>query len=363
LNYSENIRRQPHKLSFNVLIDTSVWLDLAQDQKQTPLIDPLVTMLSHGYMSLLVPRIVISEFQKNRQRVAERSQRSLSAHFNLVKDAIRKVDGGGKQKDKVLAYLSDVDHRIPLTGGAATGTLDRIEALLKASIPIETSNDVKVRAADRALNRKAPCHHDNKNAMADALLIETYFECIKKGKAGERFAFVTHNKHDFSDMANNQKAVHPDLASGFSKIKSLYFVSLADCVRRIDPVLVRDVIWENSYEQEVRSLSAILDALDRLTTQVWYNRHRYLAWQIERGKHKLVKRDEWDANWQATKGYSQTHTVDTVWKGALKSAKGAERKLGEGNYGPWTDFEWGMINGKVSALRWALGDEWDMLDT
>jgi hypothetical protein len=348
---------------FNVLIDTSVWFDLAQDQKQTPLIEPLITMLSHGYMNLLVPRIVLTEFQKNRGRVAERAQRSLSTHFNLVKDAIRKIDGDSKQKDKVLEYLSDVDHRIPLVGGAATGTLDRIETLLKAVTPIETSDDIKLRATDRALNRKAPCHHENKNAMADAVLIETYFECVGKGKKGERFAFVTHNKHDFSDMANNQKAVHPDLESGFSKIKSLYFVTLADCVRRIDPVLVQEVVWENSYEQEVRSLSEILEAVDRLTTQVWYNRHKYLAYQIERGKHKLVTRAEWDTNWQTTKGYGQTHTIDSVWKGALKSAKKAERNLGKGNYGPWTDFEWGMINGKLSALRWALGDEWDMLDT
>lgn len=199
--------------------------------------------------------------------------------------------------------------------------------------------------------------------MADAVLIETYFDCVSRGAAGDRFAFVTHNKHDFSDMNSNQKTAHPDLATGFSRIKSLYFVSLAECLRRIDPDLVRDVIWESTYAEEVRSLSEILEALDRLTTQVWYNRHKNLAWRIQRGRHKVVTRAEWGAKWRRFKAYGQTHTVDTVWKGALKAAKRAERKLGEGNFGPWTDFEWGMINGKLSALRWALGDEWDMLDT
>ena len=90
---AHDVDRQALTRMFNVLIDTSVWLDLAQDQRQTPLIDPLITMISHGYVNLLVPRIVLIEFQKNRQRVVERAQRSLSTHFNLVKDAIRKVDG------------------------------------------------------------------------------------------------------------------------------------------------------------------------------------------------------------------------------------------------------------------------------
>jgi len=348
---------------FNILIDTSVWLDLAQDQKQTPLLESLVAMVRDDLLRLIVPQIVLDEFQKNRQQVAQRAERSLSTHFNLVKDAIRKAEGDARRKSRILEYLSNMDHRIPLERGIATATLDRIETLLKKTTPLQTSDPVKLRAADRALSRRAPCQHENKNGMADAVLIEVYFECVKKGKAGERFAFVTHNKHDFSEPHSNHKTVHPQLAQGFSKVKSLYFITLGDCLRRIDPGLVQDVIWETTFEQEVRSLSNILEATDRLTTQVWYNRHKNLEWAIRHGKRKIVSREEWEANCQKKKGYGQTHTIDNVWEGALRAGKRAEQKLGKGNFGPWDDFEWGMLNGKLSALRWVLGEEWDMLDT
>lgn len=345
---------------FNVLIDTSVWLDLAADAKQTPLLDLLQSLLSDGRVTLLVPRVVVDEFHKNRDRVAKSSAKSLSTHFDQVKSAIRKADGDKRQKGRVLDYLSDLDHRIPIMGGAAEGVLARIAAILSSSTIIEASDAVKLRAADRALYRKAPCHHENKNSMADALLIETYFECVRaNGGKGQRFAFVTHNKHDFSIVSGNQKLPHADLAASFSKIKSMYFINLAECLRRIDPTRVTYAMWEQEWEQEPRSLTEMLQAVDRLTTQVWYNRHKHLAWQIEKGKHKIVSREEWIKK----KLNGQTHTIDEIWKGALKSARLAERKLGEGNYGPWSDFEWGMVNGKLSALRWVLGEDWDELYT
>ncbi len=349
---------------FQVLIDTSVWLDLAQDQKQAPLIGSLEAMIKRRLLVLLVPRIVLTEFQRNRGRVAERAQKSLSSQFNQVKEAIRKSEGTGKKKDRMLEYLSDVSHKIPLLGGMATSTLARIETLLSAAPPIETTDGIKVRASDRALSGKAPCHHENKNSMADAVLIETYLEALKGGKPGDRFAFVTHNKHDFSDMGTNQKNPHPDLAPGFSKIKSVYCVTLADCLRRIDPAMVEEAIWENYYEPPIRSLTEILAATDFLTDQIWYNRHKNHAWEIARGKAKLVTHDEWEKGYKA-KGwrYNQTHTIDSVWEGAVNAARAKEREYGKENLGPWSDFEWGMINGKLSALRWSLGDEWDVLDT
>jgi hypothetical protein len=47
----------------------------------------------------------------------------------------------------------------------------------------------------------------------------------------------------------------------------------------------------------------------------------------------------------------------------LKAARRLEKKYGKENLGPYSKFEWGMINGKLSALRWVFGDDWDMLDT
>jgi hypothetical protein len=52
-----------------------------------------------------------------------------------------------------------------------------------------------------------------------------------------------------------------------------------------------------------------------------------------------------------------------IVKMAKAAAKRVERRQGKKNLGPWDDFEWGMLNGKMSALRWVLGDEWDFLDT
>ncbi|HEM7892202.1 PIN domain-containing protein [Burkholderia cepacia] len=349
---------------FNVLIDTCVWLDLAEDTKQTPLLDAVEGLLKDRQMRLLVPRIVVDEFQKNRERVAKSSARSLSTHFNLVKGAIRRADGDKRQKSRVLDYLSNLDHRIPIMGGVAEAVLTRIAAILSECAVIETSDEAKLRAVDRALHRKAPCHHENKNSMADALLIETYFECVRTmGGAGQRFAFVTHNKHDFSRVNGDQRLPHADFATRFSKIKSMYFVNLAECLRRIDPMRVTYAMWEQEWEQEPRSLTEILHAMDRLTTQVWYNRHKYREWLVEEGELKIISRAAWEDGWNQKKLSTQTHIADDIWKGALKAAKKAERKLGEGNYGPWSDFEWGMINGKLSALRWALGEGWDELYT
>ena len=343
---------------FNVLIDTCVWLDLAENQRQTPLIDIIETLADDKQIALLVPQLVLDEFKANRDRVAARSVKSMTSHFNLVKAAVRNAPGDA-QREQVLKYLSDLDHRIPLVGAGAKTALDQIEKMLSKGVLLKTSDAAKLKAADRALHRKAPCH-DAKNSMADAMIIETYFDAVRAGKARERFAFVTHNKNDFSLVGGNQKLPHVDLAAGFSKIKSMYFLSLSDLIRKIDGIYLEpDVLKAMGYEFEPRSLSDMIDAMDELTEQVWYGRHMNLRWRVKQGEIKVVTHDEW----VKAGSNNSTHIVDSVLEGASKAAADTLKRLGKAKCGPHDDFEWGMINGKLSAIRWMLGDEWDMLDT
>jgi len=343
---------------FKMLVDTCVWLDIAKDVKQDATLGVIEEMVRQKLLSLIVPRIVLTEFRRNRERIAREGARSLSTHFRLVKEAVANIGGDARKTRAVLSHLDDVNHKIPILGGAASARLDRIEKILAQGSLVELSDAIKLRAAQRAIDRRAPFCRE-RNSMNDSLIVETYAECLhSEDAAGIRFAFVTHNKHDFSAESGNHRLPHADLAALFSRVKSLYFINLAEALRRIEPTLVTDIMLEHSWTQEPRGLTEILEAEDLLFHQVWYNRHWNLRIGVEEGRVRIVDKE----TYPRPPGSPETVQRD-VWKLALNAARKVERKYGKKNLGPWDDFEWGMLNGKLSALRWMLGDEWDMLDT
>lgn len=342
---------------FKILIDTCVWLDLAKDQKSGPLLDVLETMVKNGDVELLVPRVVIDEFARNKARVAKEGAQSLSSALRRVREAVWTLDVPGRRA-ALAKRLTDLDMKLPSLGENAVVALGKVDALLKTAAIIETSDAVKARAADRALAGRAPFHR-SKNSVGDAILIETYADALATQAAkGVRFAFVTHNKHDFSQPNGDHRKPHPDIAPLFSKIRSLYCVTLVDLLRRVDATLLTDQMMLEEWSADPRSGSAIGDAIGELLDQIWYNRHIGLRMRVEAGEVAIVEKE----TYPRPVGAPETVQRD-IWAGALRSARRVEKRRGIDNLGPWDDFEWGMLNGKLSALRWVLGDDWDMLDT
>jgi hypothetical protein len=341
---------------FNILVDTCVWLELAKDYHQQVILSALEELLQYKKVGLILPRTVVDEFTRNKARLIEETSRSLSSTFKRVKEAVEKF-APPKQKTAMLRQLNEIDHRIPTMGDTATGTIIRIQKLFARTPVVEISEAVKLRAAQRAIDNRAPFHRQ-RNSMNDALLIEVYADAAAKPSPRTRFAFITHNTKDFSHPNANTKLPHPDIANCFSRTKSLYFTTLGEALRRVQPEHFADLMIEHQWIEEPRRLTEILNAIDELTTKVWYNRHQVTRQNIQRGKTKIVEKETFPV-----KDHSRRPIQRDIWEGALKSAAKVEKKYGLNNLGPWDDFEWGMLNGKLSALRWSLGEDWDMLDT
>ncbi len=344
-------------MKLKLLIDTSVWLDLTKDPRHLPLLDVLFAMIEADEVELILPQIILDEFARNRDRVMASSRASLSSHFKHVKDAIVQF-APEEGRNEVLKQLNEIDHRIAMGGEAVNEAVNLIEKLFTTTEPVSISQSIKARAADRAIAKVAPFHRQM-NGIGDAIIIETYIDAVAVRKGDDVLAFVTHNIHDFSQKGADTRSPHPDLASLFDEAHSRYSTNLGALLNDYASDLIEEVTFDREYSQESRSLSELLAAEHKLMMQVWYNRKGNIIARVEGGEEKLVLREVWEA---ASPERRRGMIVDSIWNGMLASMKQTEEEFPD-ELGPWDDFEWGMINGKLSALRWVLGYEWDMLDT
>jgi len=143
---------------------------------------------------------------------------------------------------------------------------------------------------------------------------------------------------DFSMPSGDHRQPHPDLADLFSDVQSRYVYQ----VEGLDAMLSEyfgDEFLEEREEvefhidaEEPRTLAEILDAEQEFFDRVSYVRH--------------MVRSGPDATLPALEG--------------KYGRKELRKPFGRGHDKAW---EYGFINGKLSALSWVLGSEWDFLDT
>jgi hypothetical protein len=285
---------------FKILIDTCVWLDLAKDYQQQAILTALEELILQGDIALILPRTVIDEFARNKARIIQENKRSLSSTLKRVKEVVG-IYGDPRQIGVVLSQLNDIDHRLPTLGEAAVDTVSRIEKLFARTPIIEISDAVKLRAAQRAIDKRAPFHRQ-RNGIDDAILIEVYTDMVRaKATNRSRFAFISHNTKDFSHQNDSNKLPHPDIADCFSRVRSLYFITLGEALRRIQPKQFKDLMIELKWIEEPRRLTEIVEAIDEFVTKVWYNRHQILREKIEEGIIKIVEKENFPIKDHATR--------------------------------------------------------------
>lgn len=106
-----------------------------------------------------------------------------------------------------------------------------------------------------------------------------------------------------------------------------------------------ELIDEELFDKQ-RSTLEIQEMMDEFFDRIWYDRKLVLFTNIKKGLAEKLSSE-------------RLRVIKKAMKSVEKKYGGKNEVL---NYYK-DDFDWGMLNGKLSALRWVLGDEWDNLDT
>jgi hypothetical protein len=256
-----------------LLIDTSVWLDMAMRREGQKWIVPLRVLRFQGKLDLLVPALVIGEFGRNRPRSESAVTTSVLDRLRQLRRELREY--AGDQLEHI--WLAETAQHIPLVNATAPQNFREINELLQAGTILELAEAEYVRAVQRGLEKRAPFTSD-KNSVADALLVEIYASQISEAASPDVYAFVTSNYRDFSVPNGDRRQPHPDLAELFDGTRSRY----AYQVEGLHEVLLEhfgDEYLEEQAEvefllseEEPRTLAEIIEAEQEFFDKVWYVR-------------------------------------------------------------------------------------------
>jgi hypothetical protein len=328
----------------HLLIDTSTWLDVCKRRDGQRWIVTLRVLSHQKLVNLLVPQVVCEEFRRNRAKVEKEMTQSITERFKHIK---RDIDTyGGATQEQALELIEDLERHVPLIGAMTTRNFDDTQALLERGQACKPTAQEHAKVIERALSKRAPFHRSN-NSVADALLIEMYASAMEgKDLESDPHAFVTSNKNDFSHPGGDDRAPHPDFEEIFSREGSSYGFRVEGLNKiLIDHFVdeVEELSEDYDFVEEPRRLAEISEAERELRDRLWYHsslQHQY--WLYDNGTREEVER---------------------LIAIARPGRERIEAEFPEsGQLGPFTEYQLGMLDGKLSALRWVLGSEWDFLD-
>lgn len=329
----------------HLLVDTSTWLDLARRRDGQRWIVALRVLTHQDSIQLLVPPVVLDEYDRNRERVEAAMTASVTQRFKLIRQDL--LDYGGDDDTHAIAVIEDLSRHLPLVGAMTTKNFTEIRALLEAGRTLTTTEAEERRVIERGLAKSAPFHR-GRNSVADAVLIELYGSATTNvDLAAHPHAFVTSNSEDFSQTNGDKREPHPDIASFFAEPGSRYALGvdgLDALLRDVFGEELEELFLDNDFQEDPRRLDEIVAADQEFFDRIWYHRSLQHDYQLE---------DAGDAE-----GLERNRRVAGPGRARVEA-----KYPDPGMLGPYTDFELGMLHGKMSAVRWVLGSEWDFLDT
>lgn len=155
----------------HLLVDTSTWLDLSKRRDGQRWIVALRLLVHQQHVALLVPALVIEEFERNRERIESAMTSSVAQRFKLIKQDLE--DYGRADTAPAAEMIADLARDVPLIGAMTTRNFDEVLELMRKARRVEATDAEYRGVVARGLAKRAPLHR-SRNSVADALLLELY---------------------------------------------------------------------------------------------------------------------------------------------------------------------------------------------
>jgi hypothetical protein len=139
-----------------LLIDTSAWLDMATRREGQKWIVPLRVLKSQGKLELLVPALIIEEFDRNRPRSESAVTTSVLDRLRQLRRELREYAGDTHEH----IWLAETAQHIPLVNATAPQNFREIDELLRDGTILEPAEPEYARAIQRGLDKRAPFTSD-----------------------------------------------------------------------------------------------------------------------------------------------------------------------------------------------------------
>jgi hypothetical protein len=245
-----------------LILDTNVWFYLAnsynpknqnfEDDLHFKLVEMLAELVNNEEITILTNEIIIEEWKRNKEvakNLIKKHQKSIEGnkgHVNNIKKFLVQEDKSALDDifEKYINFLNQVIEN-------NERHISQVETLLvNKTEKVEITQDILARAANRAINKLAPFKGDKSNSMADAVILLSSIEYLKKISKHSGWdedqvefyifpssTFVTINKGDFANP-DNENEIHPELKPVLEEAKMEYEANIGRVLNTIKAELI-----------------------------------------------------------------------------------------------------------------------------
>lgn len=177
-----------------LVFDSNIWIYLLDESwKEDNPLDYLEHWISENHVRILLPSIVIKEWENHKTKEKEKRKKELRDFFAMADEILESSSFiGEKRKPENQEQIIERQ-------------FNRIENLLKNNTKeLEISLDVKNLTIERSISKEAPMHK-NKNSVADTLIILSFLEFVSTNPENH-YLFVSENIDDFFEIDIKKKS-------------------------------------------------------------------------------------------------------------------------------------------------------------